>query len=150
MIRFGKQKNGVDITTQTPDYLGYDITVQFKLQAKVDGGNWQNADELFTAEQKKAVVDYNKRSEKQIFSPSITARINSPVWKNEPIHKLPFSMGYGENYKNISYRYVETAVKYKNVEQKLTVSKDSSYSVENKGLIKSAATNSLTEQKQIL
>lgn len=109
----------------TNDYLGYDLTASFKLQAATssdasfDAGSasWMDADDLFTDNAKSAILNANGGNltadwNKRIAAPSLTGKINAAVWKNGKTVKLPAAMKENSTLVYLHYRYVETGVSY--------------------------------------
>lgn len=88
----GRTKAGKTVTN---DYLGYDLTASFKLQAATssdasfDAGSasWMDADALFTdGNARSAILNANEGNpsadwSERIAAPSLTGKINAAVWK---------------------------------------------------------------------
>ena len=104
--KFTKQWTDKAGKTVTNDYLGYDLTASFKLQAATssdasfDAGSasWMDADALFTDENaRSAILNANEGNpsadwSERIAAPSLTGKINAAVWKNGKTVKLPAAM----------------------------------------------------------
>lgn len=156
--KFTKQWTDKAGKTVTNDYLGYDLTASFKLQAATssdasfDAGSasWMDADALFTDENaRSAILNANEGNpsadwSERIAAPSLTGKINAAVWKNGKTVKLPAAMKENGTLVYLHYRYVETGVSYKvpgetpdTATQTVTRQADGSYLITGNGLLQS-------------
>ena len=134
------------------DYLGFDLTVTFKLQVKPDGGTWQDASNYFTeagcglrsevlTSIKNAITTTGfTKNPDDPFRATRTGRIDSAVWGGtNRFNNLPtvIQLTGGSSVK-LAYRVVEESVAYGDHTQTITVGNDASYKVENEGLVSEA------------
>lgn len=149
---FTKAWQDKDGTPIAEDYLGFDLTVTFKLQVKPDSGTWQDASNYFTEAEcglEESVLTSIKNAIKVTgatpdandpFRATLTGRIDSSVWggtnrfDNLPTVIQPAS---GDTVK-LTYRVVEESVAYGRQSQTITFENDASYKVENEGLVSEA------------
>lgn len=103
----------------TNDYLGYDLTASFKLQAATssdasfDAGSasWMDADALFTdGNARSSILDANGGNltadwNERIAAPLLTGKINAAVWKNGKTVNLPAAMKENDTLVYLHYRY---------------------------------------------
>ena len=133
------------------DYLGFDLTVTFKLQVKPDSGTWQDASNYFTEDEcglgsevltsiKNAITTTGfTKNPDDPFKATLTGRIDSSVWggtnrfNNLPIVIQPT----GGSSVKLTYRVVEESVAYGRQSQTIAVGNDG-YRVVDKGLVDSA------------
>ena len=106
----------------TEDYLGFDLTVHFRLQVSADGKQtWHNAADYFER-QKISNVAIGVTGAVQGTTKdtaSITGRVDADVWgtKDSPkgtFTKLPTVILVSGNYIPLQYRVIETGVTYGN------------------------------------
>ena len=138
---FTKAWQDEDGTPIAEDYLGFDLTVTFKLQVKPDGSTWQDASNYFTEDGcgleelvltsiKNAIrtTGFTKNPDDP-FKATLTGRIDSTVWggtnrfNNLPTVIRPAS---GDTVK-LTYRVVEESVAYGRQSQTITFENDASY-----------------------
>lgn len=134
------------------DYLGFNLTVTFKLQVNPGDGVWQDASTYFTPNGcgleelvltsiKNAITTTGfTKNPDDPFTATLTGRIDSAVWggtnrfNNLPIVIQPT----GGSSVKLTYRVVEESVAYGSQSQTITVGNDASYKVENEGLVSEA------------
>ncbi len=136
----------------TEDYLGFDLTVTFKLQVKPDSGTWQDASTYFTPNGcgleelvltsiKNAIrtTGFTKNPDDP-FKATLTGRIDSSVWGGtNRFNNLPTVIQLAsEDTVKLTYRVVEESVAYGGQSQTITFENDASYKVENEGLVSEA------------
>lgn len=134
------------------DYLGFDLTVTFKLQVKPDSGTWQDASTYFTPNGcgleepvltsiKNAITTTGfTKNPDDPFKATLTGRIDSSVWGGtNRFNNLPtvIQLASGDTVK-LTYRVVEESVAYGRQSQTITFENDASYKVENEGLVSEA------------
>lgn len=168
--KFTKQWTDKAGKTVTNDYLGYDLTASFKLQAATssdasfDAGSasWMDADDLFTdGNAKSEILNANEENpsadwSERIAAPSLTGKINAAVWKNGKTVKLPAAMKENGTLVYLHYRYVETGVSYKvpgetpgTVTQTVTRQADGSYQIIGIGHLQSVTDTVTSETSTI-
>ena len=148
---FSKAWQDKDGTPIAEDYLGFDLTVTFKLQVNPGDGVWQDASNYFTEDGcglgsevltsiKNAIkVTGATQYANDPFRATLTGRIDSTVWggtnrfNNLPTVIQPTS---GSSVK-LTYRVVEESVAYGRQSQTITFENDG-YRVVDKGLVDSA------------
>lgn len=148
---FTKAWQDEDGTPIAEDYLGFDLTVTFKLQVKPDSGTWQDASTYFTPNGcgleelvltsiKNAIrtTGFTKNPDDP-FKATLTGRIDSSVWGGtNRFNNLPtvIQLTSGDTVK-LTYRVVEESVAYGRQSQTIAVGNDG-YRVVDKGLVDSA------------
>lgn len=149
---FSKAWQDKDGTPIAEDYLGFDLTVTFKLQVNPGNGVWQDASNYFTEAEcglrsevltsiknaitvKGATQDVNDP-----FRATRTGCIDSSVWGGtNRFNNLPTVIQpTGGSSVKLTYRVVEESVAYGRQSQTITFENDASYKVENEGLVDSA------------
>ena len=133
------------------DYLGFNLTVTFKLQVKPDSGTWQDASTYFTPNGcgleelvltsiKNAITTTGfTKNPDDPFRATLTGRIDSSVWGGtNRFNNLPTVIQLtGGSPVKLTYRVVEESVAYGSQSQTITVGNDG-YRVVDKGLVDSA------------
>lgn len=149
---FSKAWQDKDGTPIAEDYLGFDLTVTFKLQVNPGNGVWQDASNYFTeagcglrsevlTSIKNAIrtTGFTKNPDDP-FTATLTGRIDSSVWGGtNRFNNLPTVIQpTGGSSVKLTYRIVEESVAYGRQSQTITVGNDASYKVENEGLVSEA------------
>lgn len=123
---FTKAWQDEDGTPIAEDYLGFDLTVTFKLQVKPDGSTWQDASNYFTEDEcglgsevltsiKNAItVKGATQDANDPFKATLTGRIDSSVWGGtNQFNNLPTVIQpTGGSSVKLTYRVVEESVAY--------------------------------------
>ena len=142
-----QDKDGAPIAE---DYLGFNLTVTFKLQVKPDSGTWQDASNYFTEDGcglRSEVLMSIKNAIKVAgatqyandpFRATLTGRIDSSVWGGtNRFNNLPTVIRpTGERSVKLTYRVVEESVAYGRQSQTITF-ENGAYEV-GEGLVDSA------------
>lgn len=133
------------------DYLGFDLTVTFKLQVNPGDGVWQDASNYFTeagcgleesvlTSIKNAITTTGfTKNPDDPFKATLTGRIDSTVWGGtNRFNNLPTVIPQtGGSSVKLTYRVVEESVAYGRQSQTITFENDG-YRVVDKGLVDSA------------
>lgn len=147
---FTKAWQDKDGTPIAEDYLGFDLTVTFKLQVKPDSGTWQDASNYFTeagcglrsevlTSIKNAITVAGAiQDANDPFRATLTGRIDSSVWGGtNRFNNLPTVIPQtGGSSVKLTYRVVEESVAYGRQSQTITFENDA-YEV-GEGLVDSA------------
>ncbi len=113
---FQKEWTYTDGTQVTEDYLGFDLSVTFKLQVSDDNKvNWYDAEEYFSTNE----IDVPQGF---VFEKTLTGPIAGDVWsKEDSFTNLPIAVKVNETQKTLVWRVVESKIKYGNVEINVSV-----------------------------
>lgn len=154
--RFQKQWTDADDQPITEDYLGFDLTVKFKLQVSANGGAWQDADTYFSASgglgldasaiqkiRETVRLSNAQGVAGEPFSAQITGRIDDSLWKNGGAFTgLPRTLTISGQSVSFTYRVVETEVSYGGTVQQIgAVGQDNHYTGIGEGLVTGALLN---------
>ena len=111
--KFAKEwKDGNDQLI-TEDYLGFDLTVTFKLQVKPENGEWQDASKYFVGNKGITITHPSGWTsvESDQFLVSKSGRVNAGDWSGS-FGNLPTVVQEDEKTVELQYRVVETTVAY--------------------------------------
>jgi len=134
-VPFKKVWKDADDHIITGNYLGPDLTVTFALQVQEEGStDWQNAGKYFEDNLEPAALAKVKDISgcADDFTKIISKEVNDTAGWSSSFSKLPTVIkkkNAGKTTVKLSYRVVETKVKYGNSEQEIIVNKDGTYSI---------------------
>lgn len=123
-VKFQKtwvDESGAEITE---DYLGAELSVTFELQVKAGNGSYQSADTFFENQYNDIYEKIQEENNITTLTWTITDRINGPEWDKEysfqalPLYVKDVTIG---NMISLSYRVVETSIKYGNLTMDIEV-----------------------------